>query len=375
MTTLLLGSQGKTGKSVEKFIKNLATFDDSYSHDIDWENISQVIQSPGFPFNHPVALEARSRHIPIRTDIDLFFESRPHASVIGITGTNGKSTTTAWVTYVLQKHGFHAVMGGNIGIPVLDLPESEVYVFELSSYQLALSGDLPLMIACILNISSDHLDWHGSIEHYKASKMKILKCAEHCLDSKSTIDLPQSSYLKGMHNHQNMSAVYNICSLFCKKRGVEFQMEHLLSFKGLEHRQEYVDHFSGITFINDSKATNQDATQHALAAFDDIYWIAGGRPKEDGISDLDFSHIKSAYYIGEAAQAFNSIHNGRLSFTLEKALHDAYHDALKQGGGVILLSPACASWDQFKNFEERGNVFKRLVLELKKNHVSNFANG
>lgn len=403
---------GKTGRSVENWcIRHghaFSTFDDKSPdaqihvlQDIPWEDISWVIPSPGLPFIaphiHPVLQKAIDLNLPLKSDIDLFFEEITkralNVRLVGITGTNGKSTTTALVGHIL-KHAHHPVhIGGNIGVPVLDLDleMDHTYILELSSYQLAMSSPLLLHVAALLNITPDHLDWHGNMDHYIASKARIFEKAEISLCGQ-TDDLTQQIFetlrspkeiisrdqaqvwhthktLKGVHNLQNIAMAQAICRhLGLSEGNIEKGIE---SFQGLPHRIEIVVQKEHVLFVNDSKATNAQATEKALLSFQDqdIYWILGGLPKEGGIEMLSpyFPTIKKAYLIGQAAEAFAKTLSTHveivLSATLEKAVQQAQKDACENlHPSVVLLSPACASFDQFKNFEERGECFKRLCI-------------
>ena len=387
---------------------------------IPWNEISALIQSPGipltFPAPHPLTQQARENGIPIIGDGDLLRAAYPDARFVGITGTNGKSTTTALIGHIVKACGVDCQVGGNIGTPMLDLPPAQTYVLELSSYQLDLSDDLNLHVVGWLNISPDHLDRHGSLENYIAAKKRIFKSQallqkavigvddaaseavwkeiapiqpvvpvsitrnlgegiyrqENWLmdGSDQVLDLTTLPTLKGIHNFQNVAIAYGVCkALDLEKLEI---IKAIQTFPGLAHRQEYVGMFKNIRFINDSKATNADATAKALATFDKIYWIAGGKAKSDGIEFLSsyFPKIVHTFLIGEAQEQFAHILEGRVPYTksgtMEQAVTESYQLALADSmpNSVILLSPACASFDQFKDFEHRGNVFRQLVPSL-----------
>ena len=387
---------------------------------IPWNEISALIQSPGipltFPAPHPITREARAKGVPIIGEGDLLRAAHTGARFVGITGTNGKSTTTALIGHIVKACGVDCQVGGNIGTPMLDLPPAQTYVLELSSYQLDLSDGLNLHVVGWLNISPDHLDRHGSLENYIAAKKRIFKSQallqkavsgvddaaseavwkeiaptqpvvpvsitqnlgegiyrqENWLmdGSDQVLDLTTLPTLKGVHNFQNVAIAYGVC----KALGLEkFDIiKAIQTFPGLAHRQEYVGMFKNIRFINDSKATNADATAKALATFDKIYWIAGGKAKSDGIESLSsyFPKIVHTFLIGEAQEQFAHILEGRVPYTksgtMEQAVTESYQLALADSmpNSVILLSPACASFDQFKDFEHRGNVFRQLVQSL-----------
>jgi UDP-N-acetylmuramoylalanine--D-glutamate ligase len=387
---------------------------------IPWDEVTALIQSPGipltFPAPHALTQQAREKGVPIIGDGDLLRAAYPDARFVGITGTNGKSTTTALIGHILKNCGVDCQVGGNIGTPMLDLPPAQTYVLELSSYQLDLAENLNLHVVGWLNISPDHLERHGSLENYIAAKKQIFKAQgltqtaimgiddaasaavwreiaaiQPTVAVSMTQDLGEGIYLqenwlmygsdqvldvsilptlKGTHNFQNVAIAYGIC----KALGLEKSdiVKAIQTFPGLAHRQEYVKEFKNIQFINDSKGTNADATAKALATFDKIYWIAGGKAKSDGIESLSsyFPKIVHTFIIGEAQEQFAHTLEGRVPYTksgtMEQAVTESYQLAVTKGmpNSVILLSPACASFDQFEDFEHRGNVFRQLVQSL-----------
>jgi UDP-N-acetylmuramoylalanine--D-glutamate ligase len=376
-----------------------------------------LVPSAGIKPSHPVLVAARHHKVPILSDIDLLLRANPQARVVGITGTNGKSTTTALIGHILRAAGLRAEMGGNIGVAACRLPNlgaDGVYVLELSSYQLAITADPVCDVAVFLNITPDHLDWHRDFDDYLGAKKKILNprsgrpltaiigidtpdTAALTHDGKTVTvstqkqadimvrgtslyegqnviaDLSYHAFLKGRHNFENMAAAFAVC----RELGlaVDVIVKHMLSFEGLPHRQKKVRTIGHVTFINDSKATNADATSRALASFDSLFWIVGGLPKSDGIDGLEgfYPKIRQAFLIGEAEDRFAKKLDGHVPATrcgtLDVALraaYDAARDYVRVSGGhaVVLLSPACASFDQFKNFEQRGDMFARYVMEL-----------
>lgn len=419
---------GQTGRSIIRFLENTKTniflFDDKVidspyyvSYDsFDWSCLNALIVSPGIHLYwdiHPVIKKAREHLIPIINDIDIF-QKNVNGKIIAITGTNGKSTTTALIHHIFQSN-YSSEIGGNFGYPVLDLPKnSNWYILELSSYQLESCNILGFDTSILLNITSDHLARHGGMAGYISCKQKIFAnpkpnstaiigidddYSKHLLDFVSLPhvipisgnSVPQqgigwhnnhlidnrfnnfnvvceaSLLLDGIHNRQNIAAAYAAC--VANNIRQEVFTQSLLSFQGLDHRQEFVKSINGVRYINDSKATNADSVEQALKRFDNIIWILGGRPKEDSIESLIsyFHKIKFAYLIGEAAESWHKLldkHNvsNEIVFTLENAVQKSYASAKK--GDTVLLSPACASFDQFKSFEDRGNMFKKFVREL-----------
>ena len=395
-----------------------------------WEKIDALILSPGipldFPTPHPVAQLARNAGVDIFGDIELLARSEYTAKVIGITGTNGKSTTTALVGHLLSFAGHPVEVGGNLGVPVLDLESLQAdgaYVLEMSSYQLELTRSLIVDVALLLNISPDHLDRHGGMDGYIAAKTKIfagqsgsqtaivgvddehsqkiyeeLKASTNAnviiisgekvvpggiyVDggvlyddsqdgaAEAVLRLNDLPTLPGVHNAQNAAAAYGIA----RALGLDAKViaSGMRTFPGLAHRQELLAVIDGVSYINDSKATNGEAAARALACYGNVYWIAGGRPKEGGIDAARpyLDRVRHAYLIGEAANDFAGILKTRVPVTLSGDLSNAVGEARENAlsetgdGAVVLLSPACASFDQFDNFESRGNAFRDLVEAL-----------
>ena len=363
----------------------------------DIADFDSLVLSPGVPLNrHPIAQRARDAGVEIIGDIELFARARPELpphKVVGITGTNGKSTTTALVHHILQTAGVPTSMGGNIGLPILaqdPLPEGGVYVLELSSYQLDLTQSLDCDVAVLLNVTPDHLDRYESFEAYAASKNRLLDMQS--ADHRAVINWPAfmaglinpeaSGFngivplkpgeqlvwpsLQGPHNAENADAARQACGwLGIADAAIE---QGLRTYPGLPHRMEPVRERDGVTFVNDSKATNPTAAAPALAAFPAIRWILGGRAKTDNLDECapHFDHVRSAYTIGDAAELFEALLKPHMPVKncreLGEAVRAAAHDA--ESGDTVLLSPACASFDQFRDFEERGDAFRELVGAL-----------
>jgi UDP-N-acetylmuramoylalanine--D-glutamate ligase len=376
-------------------------------------NISRLkalILSPGvphsFPKPHPLVEKCRAAGIEIIGDIELLFRAQPDAAFAGITGTNGKSTTTALIGHILKTAGRKVQTGGNLGLPALSLAplgKDGIYVLELSSYQLELIAHNPLRIAVLLNITPDHLDRHGGMQGYIDAKARIFNLApgprilvmgtgepesralilqakkqshikieeiEKC-GLETMIEPSALPALPGKHNWQNACAAF----LACRALGLSNEQiaEGLKNFPGLAHRQQVIAEIDGVRFINDSKATNADAAGKALACYENIYWILGGKPKEGGLRGLESftPRIRHAFLIGEASDDFAAWCDGKLAYTLcgtldaavQQAAQMARRDRLPEA--VVLLSPACASFDQFTNFEERGRAFGAYVDALR----------
>ncbi len=425
-TYLILG-YGRSGKESERHLlsqgRNVIIYDEFLSEkpQINWGQVKAVVQTPGIAPCHPIAIAARNFGIPICTDINLLQKRNPGAKYIGITGTNGKSTTTALIGHILKQCGAKVAVGGNIGTPSLALEElgaSGWYVLELSSYQLELSENINLDIAVWLNITPDHLERHINMESYVAAKERIFNQVKYAciavdddysraveanlsiphqtiasefkncpanlwIDSACMLhvngqlfDLNELNTLKGVHNWQNVALAFAATLQIIGDSKKIWQS--IQSFPGLPHRQQLVVKTPSIEFINDSKATNADACEKALKTFIDkkIFWIVGGKAKTDGIENLHtyFPHIKKAYLIGDSKDRFAKDLCGKLDFekvgTLEAAVSCAYNDAKSEENAVVLLSPACASFDQFRDYEHRGNEFIKFVKELL--HDSNY---
>lgn len=389
----------------------------------NFDDIDMFVVAPGVPLTHPephdLVKKAQASNTPIIGDIEVFAKTRvalPNHKVVSITGTNGKSTTTALLAHVLEASKTPMAVGGNIGIPVLGLTPVEkggVYVFELSSFQMDLTYTLQSDVAVLLNISPDHIDRHGSFENYTNSKKHLFEMQglndvaiisvddetcrtiatslpqtvipisvetevpggvyveDGCLMSTlkgepaSIMDLLVLTHLKGSHNWQNICAVYATAI----KLGLASDdiISAIKSFTGLRHRLQQVSEVDQIVFVNDSKASNTGAAAMALKAYEHIHWIAGGQFKEKNLDALKdhLGHVRKAYLIGASAQTFADELEGitpyELCGTLDVAIKAAAADARRYDCGTVLLAPACASFDQYKSFEHRGDHFISLV--------------
>lgn len=400
-----------------------------------WKELEALVLSPGIPLTnpvpHPTVLKAKEAGVRIIGDIELLCEAYPLARKIAVTGTNGKSTTTSLIGHILTSAGGKPEVGGNLGTPALTFApvgNDGCYVLEVSSYQLDLIQSARFNIAMLLNVTPDHIDRHGSMAGYVEAKTHIFDrqmkhdaaivsidddysrsvfaslkqtSKAHLVGVSVTHELKQGVYvdregilhdkithgqhvmvdlngmasLTGRHNWQNAAFAYAACKL----HGVAQPLieKGLRSFPGLRHRLQIVSTIHGVRFINDSKATNADATANALAPFTNIYWIAGGKPKEGGIASLQqyFPNIAHAFLIGEAENAFANTIGGQVPFTRCGTLANAFNAAAemafaeKKQNPVVLLSPACASFDQWKSFEERGDAFCIMAERLLDNII------
>ncbi|MCR9193619.1 MAG: UDP-N-acetylmuramoyl-L-alanine--D-glutamate ligase [Hyphomonas sp.] len=401
----------------------------------DWQKFAALVLSPGIPFRFPqphrLVRMAEMMNVPVVGDMELFARAvqalpeKGRPKIVGITGTNGKSTTTALIGHILKEAGRDVRVGGNIGKGVLDmaaLNANAIYVLELSSYQLDLVESLRCDVAVFLNISPDHLDRHGGMDGYVEAKKRIFANQRprdaaiigiddphsqaiamgrqrpgggrviqissefglargvsavdgHLYDSIGgqairVGDLAEAEALPGRHNHQNAAAAYAACQALGVAPGRI--MAAIRSFPGLPHRMELVGEVEGVRFVNDSKATNAQAAEQALKTWPRVHWIAGGVPKAEGIQPLEpwFDRIVQAYLIGESEASFAKTLSEKAETvkcgTLEAATQAAF-DAAKASGEpnpIVLLSPACASFDQFKDFEARGDAFRDIVQRL-----------
>jgi UDP-N-acetylmuramoylalanine--D-glutamate ligase len=370
---------------------------------IDLAGFDGVVVSPGVPLNrHPITQHAAASGVPVIGDIELFAQARQHLPphrVVGITGTNGKSTTTSLVHHICTAAGLPVRMGGNIGLPVLGqdpLEDGGVYVLELSSYQIDLTYGLACDVAALINLSPDHLDRYNGYEGYVASKARLFamqsvgqdavfgrgdsdtlriagelsNAAEgprvHIVDPDVLTGQESWPSLQGPHNLQNAAIAVEIARVL----GIDESVWRpaLASFVGLAHRMERVAEANGVLFVNDSKATNPASTAPALAAYPRVHWIVGGLPKSDDLDECApyFSHVVQAYTIGEAGPRFAEILEPVMPVQRSEMLCDAVRQAIAaaQPGDVIMLSPACASFDQFRDFEARGDSFRQIVEAL-----------
>ena len=390
-----------------------------------WSDTDALVLSPGVPLTHPaphpVVDLAHAAGCPIVGDIELLVESRPEATFVAVTGTNGKSTTTSLIGHILAGSEHDVQIGGNLGPPALSLAalsRGGIYVLELSSYQLDLCVRARFDIGVLLNVSPDHLDRHGDMDGYVAAKLRqfrdradgsqiavvgvddphgrslaadlesrpgwrvvpisvgerlsggvsVIDGRLHDENSAEAIgDLRPIETLPGAHNWQNAAAAFAVA----RALGMEAApiMARMASFAGLPHRQELVATIGGVRYVNDSKATNGEAAARAMACYDAIQWIAGGVAKEDGLSPVipHLSHVSHAYLIGEAADRFAAELDGRVPITRSNDLASAVraaHLAAREAGSVVLLSPACASFDQWANFARRGDAFREIVSAL-----------
>lgn len=366
---------------------------------IDLSGFDGLVLSPGVPLNsHPITNRARDANVPIIGDVELFAQARatlPPHKVIGITGTNGKSTTTALLHHMVKTAGLPTLMGGNIGLPILSrdpLPEGGVYVLELSSFQIDLTQSLDCDIAVLTNITPDHLDRYDSFMDYAAAKERLFHMqhadrlsviavdddpcrmiasrVHHRLKRVSAKDVTDQSRwpaLKGPHNAQNVACAIAACAAL----GIDAQTIEvgLASYPGLSHRMEPLGEIGGVLYVNDSKATNPTSTAPALGAYPAIHWLLGGQAKGD---DLDaclqhIANVRAAYAFGQDGAKLAALLDGKVEVSVYVDLETATNAAAAaaKSNETILLSPACASFDQFRDFEHRGDAFREVVASLR----------
>jgi len=407
----------------------------AHFEEINFDENTIISFAPGiplyFPKRHKILEIAREKKSQLACDIEIFYRLNKEKKFIAITGTNGKSTTTALSGFVFKELGINSDIGGNIGIPCFELKQDEkdyTYIFETSSFQLDLISQTHFTIAALLNITPDHIDRHGLMENYIESKKRVflnqtsndfalidvdnensknvfsqlqnnqnfqakligisteklqqngvslINGKLNCNINKALEFELKSEFLRGQHNEQNMAFAFAIAYLYSEKFNLNIAPEKIIAaikkFKGLPHRMQIVAKINDLRFVNDSKATNAESTEKALKTYDNVFWILGGKAKEGGIEILKpyFNKIAKAYLIGESSDEFAKILQennvpfekcGDLANAFNKSLTDAKNSSLTEKN--ILLSPACASFDQWKSFEQRGDYFCKLVNEL-----------
>ena len=409
---------GLSGNSVLKFfkkknIKNFYTWDDKINKNSKkkfnlfknaLDEVDYIIVSPGINIQKTRFKSKLFRNKKkLITDLDLFYMQKIPIKSIVITGTNGKSTVCKLTQHIFKTNKLNTQLGGNIGKPVLDLKinRKSIVIIEASSFQLSYNKFIKPTFAAILNISSDHLDWHNTITNYKNSKFKIFSNQDDndiaLLSNEQLIKLFKkknylsklrivrrdplnkgikkkitNNYLTSVPNLENLAFVYQISKLFKIKETIFLKAVN--NFKGLPHRHEIFLKKNKITFINDSKATSFDSTKHALNNNKNIFWIFGGLPKMRDNFNLRglSSNIIKSFIIGKKTNYFkNQVTKKikyKISFNLKNAIKDIFKELLikKDSEATVLFSPASASYDQFNNFVDRGNQFKKITKEYAK---------
>ncbi|HEX4525552.1 MAG TPA: UDP-N-acetylmuramoyl-L-alanine--D-glutamate ligase [Gaiellaceae bacterium] len=367
----------RSGRSAIERLDDPVVVDRSLGNEDDLSllnGVEVVVKSPGVPGEAPLVVAARERGIPVWSEVELGYRLLPEAKFVGVTGTNGKTTTTELLGAIFRAAGRDVAVAGNVGTPLTSVRAAEWVVCELSSFQLEDVHELACDVAVLLNLEPDHLDRHGSFEAYRDAKLRIFERARvkivprgsglDGIDFSAADQLPAEPLIRGAHNRENAAAA--TAAARAAGIGDEPIAEGLRTFPGVAHRLELVGERDGVRYVNDSKATNVAAALPALAAYADepVHLILGGSPKGEDFAPLAAAigpNVRSIHLIGAEAERLAAVVGGELDGTLEAAVAHAAH--LAQPGDVVLLSPACASYDQFASFEERGEAFRRLATK------------
>jgi UDP-N-acetylmuramoylalanine--D-glutamate ligase len=367
----------RSGRSAAERLDDPVLVDRSLGNEDDLsllDGVEVVVKSPGVPGEAPLVAAARERGIPVWSEIELGYRLLPDAKFIGVTGTNGKTTTTELLGAIVRAAGRNVAVAGNVGTPLTSVRSADWVVCELSSFQLEDVHQLSCDVAVLLNLEPDHVDRHGSFEAYRDAKLRIFERSRAQvvprglglpgIEFAADDELPAEPLIRGTHNRENAAAAT------AAARAVGIADEHiaaaLRTFPGVPHRLELVGERDGVRYVNDSKATNVSAALRALAAYagDPVHLILGGSPKGEDFAPLAAAigpNVKSVHLIGEEAERLAEVIDGHRDGMLEAAVEHAAQ--LAEPGDVVLLSPACASYDQFTNFEERGDAFRRLATQ------------
>jgi UDP-N-acetylmuramoylalanine--D-glutamate ligase len=365
----------RSGRSAAERLDDPVLVDRSLGNEDDLsllDGIEVLVKSPGVPGEAPLVAAARERGIPVWSEIELGYRLLPDVTFVGVTGTNGKTTTTELLGTIFRAAGRDVAVAGNVGTPLTSVRAADWVVCELSSFQLEDVHELSCDVAVLLNLEPDHIDRHGSFEAYRDAKLRIFERSRvqvvprglglQGIEFSAADELPAEPLIRGAHNRENAAAAT------AAARAVGIDDQHiaagLLTFPGVPHRLELVGERDGVRYVNDSKATNVPAALRALAAYSDepVHLILGGSPKGEDFGPLAAAigpNVKSVHLIGEEAQRLGELIDGHRDGDLETAL--AHAARLAEPGDVVLLSPAAASYDQFENFEQRGEAFRALV--------------
>jgi UDP-N-acetylmuramoylalanine--D-glutamate ligase len=365
----------RSGRSAAERLDDPVLVDRSLGNEDDLsllDGVEVVVKSPGVPGKAPLVVAARERGIPVWSEIELGYTLLPEAKFVGVTGTNGKTTTTELLGTIFRIAGRDVAVAGNVGTPLTSVHSADWVVCELSSFQLEDVHELSCDVAVLLNLEPDHIDRHGSFDAYRDAKLRIFERSRAQvvprglglpgIEFSADDELPAEPLIRGAHNRENAAAAT------AAARAAGIADEHiaagLLTFPGVPHRLELIGERDGIHYVNDSKATNVPAALRALAAYADepVHLILGGSPKGEDFAPLAAAigaNVKSVHLIGEEAERIGELIDGYRDGDLEAAV--AHAARLADPGDVVLLSPACASYDQFENFEERGEALRRLV--------------
>jgi UDP-N-acetylmuramoylalanine--D-glutamate ligase len=367
----------RSGRSAAERLNDPVLVDRSLGNEDDLsllEGVDVVVKSPGVPGEVPLVAAARERGIPVWSEVELGYRLLPDAKFVGVTGTNGKTTTTELLGAIFRAAGRDVAVAGNVGTPLTSVRSTDWVVCELSSFQLEDVDTFACDVAVLLNLEPDHVDRHGTFEAYREAKLRIFERSRvqvvprglglPGIEFSAEDELPAEPLIRGAHNRENAAAAT------AAARAAGIADEHiaaaLLSFPGVPHRLELVAERDGVRYVNDSKATNVAAALRALAAYagEPVHLIVGGSPKGEDFAPLAAAigpNVKSVHLIGEEAERLAQVIDGYRDGDLSAAVSHA--SQLAQSGDVVLLSPACASYDQFANFEERGDAFRRLAVQ------------
>jgi UDP-N-acetylmuramoylalanine--D-glutamate ligase len=367
----------RSGRSAAERLDDPVLVDRSLGNEDDLsllDGVDVVVKSPGVPGEAPLVVAARERGIAVWSEIELGYTLLPDAKFVGVTGTNGKTTTTELLGAIFRAAGRDVAVAGNVGTPLTSVHSADWVVCELSSFQLEDVHELSCDVAVLLNLEPDHVDRHGSFDAYRAAKLRIFERSRAQvvprglglpgIEFSAADDLPAEPLIRGAHNRENAAAA----TAAARVAGIadEHIAAGLLTFPGVPHRLELVGERDGVRYVNDSKATNVAAALRALAAYADepVHLILGGSPKGEDFTPLAAAigpNVKSVHLIGEEAERIGQVIDGHRDGDLETAV--AHAARLAEPGDVVLLSPASASYDQFENFEQRGEAYRRLVTK------------
>ena len=378
MRYLVYGA-ARSGRSVMERLEDAMLVDRTLGNEGDLsllDGIDVVVKSPGVPGEAPLVAAARERGIPVWSEVELGYRLLATAGTrfVGVTGTNGKTTTTELIGAIFRADGRDVAVAGNVGTPLTSVREADWVVCELSSFQLEDVDTLACDVAVLLNLEPDHLDRHGTFEAYRAAKLRIFERARvkivprglglDGVEFDADDPLPAEPLIRGRHNRENAAAA----TAAARAAGVDDEAiaAGLRTFPGVPHRLELVGERDGVRYVNDSKATNVAAALRALAAYEEepVHLILGGSPKGEDFAPLAAAigpNVRSVHLIGAEAERLGALVDGDRDVTLDRAVRHAAE--LARPGEVVLLSPACASYDQFENFEQRGEAFRRLVTK------------
>jgi UDP-N-acetylmuramoylalanine--D-glutamate ligase len=374
--TLVYGL-ARSGRSAAERLRDPVLVDRALGNEHDLsllDGVDTLVKSPGVPGDAPLVAAARARGIPVWSEVELGYRLLAPSGTrfVGVTGTNGKTTTTELLGAIFRASGRDVAVAGNVGTPLTSVREADWVVCELSSFQLEDVDTFACEVAVLLNLEPDHLDRHGSFDAYLAAKLRIFERARvkvvprglglDGIEFGAEDELPAEPSIRGAHNRENAAAA--TAAARAAGIGDDAIAEALTTFPGVPHRLELVAERDGVRYVNDSKATNVAAARRALAAYADepVHLILGGSSKNEDFGPLAADvgpNVRAVHLIGEEAERLHALVDGDVDGTLERAV--AHAAALAQPGDVVLLSPACASYDQFANFEERGEAFRALV--------------